>query len=214
MDFYDVQLEDTSDGWIVTGYTDSDVYELEIPACVDGRPVIQIESDAFSGLKALNTVWIPYTVTHIEGHAFSNCPNLTAVISDSLDLQLASHAFSRCKNLERFRTEGTIAIGPMAFHSCFNLTEFKGLIDVLHKRGFDLCDKLAQPLYFANHVYNFDATALQNCRHINELHFSGDVDKVVGLNDDLISRLRFFCTQNSNLVNLAYSGANVIIEGS
>lgn len=214
MDFYDIKLEEASDCWIVVGYTDVDVYELDIPSYVNGKPVVQIESSAFEGLKNLETVYIPETVTHIEGYAFANCPNLMAVISESPDLQLASFAFSRCKKLERFRTAGTVAIGSFAFSNCFELVEFCGKIDVLHKRCFDLCRNLTQALHFADFVYYFDATAFQNCPLINELHFGGNVDKIAGLDTDVLSRLTIYCNINSNVINLAYCGCKVVVEGS
>lgn len=211
MDFYDIKLEETRDGWIVIDCTDPNVYELEIPSHVDGKPVIQIESSAFNGLKDLETVWIPETVTHIEGHAFANCSNLTAVISESPDLQLASFVFNRCKKLERFRSAGTVAIGSFAFASCVELSEFCGKIDVLHRNGFNLCLKLNQPLYFAEKVYHFNASAFQHCP-ANELHFLGNVDRVDGLEVDVLNQLKWYCGPNSNVSNLAYLGCNIIVE--
>ena len=53
--------------------------EVEIPAEIDGRPVVEIGADAFAGNAAITSISIPASVTNIAEGAFAGCSRLRSV---------------------------------------------------------------------------------------------------------------------------------------
>lgn len=206
----DIQYTLTSDGWVAESANDTDIYEVDIPAEIDGHPVVAIEFGAFEGLEKLETVWIPHTVTNIENRAFSDCINLKDVHSDSKDLMLGTDVFHNCRMLTTFETAGTVLLGWRAFSNCIRLHRFVGKIDSLQDRAFLKCYALKEPLFFADLLHHFYANALEGCS-VSELHFEGDVPEFKKLGEDL-TRFVWYGRANSNIMDLAYQGLTVKIE--
>ena len=89
---------------------------LEIPSEYNGKPIVAIAEDGFSGNPYLNKVIIPDTVKVIGNRAFSDCitlfecdiPGSVSIIGDA--------AFMNCPYLDVEIPEGVTTIGVEAFY--------------------------------------------------------------------------------------------------
>lgn len=100
--------------------TDRDT--VEIPAIVNGKPVMSIGPDAFKGMGMLKSVEIPGTVRQIDHNAFAYCTNLEEVrFAEGLEV-INNYAFLMCTSLkETVLPDTTVSIGIWAFAYCRNL---------------------------------------------------------------------------------------------
>lgn len=203
----------TSDGWIVDECDDKDILEADIPAYIDNHPVVQIEHEVFHGCESLEAVWIPETIEDIENYAFADCINLRAFHSESKNLALGTGAFLNCRKLKKFYTAGTVFIGVRAFANCLLLNEFVGSIDGLQDKAFVKCASLKQPLVFSEELIHFYATAFENSG-IDELHFDGNIPEIKKSKNVDLSKFIWAGVPNSNILEFAYDGYNVIVMES
>lgn len=96
------------DGVAITGYAIECDANFEIPAEIDGKPVVAIGKYAFDGRDELVRVTIPESVVKIENYAFKDCKNLKYVYMPSGETAEFDHtAFYNCTNLEAVDT-GTV----------------------------------------------------------------------------------------------------------
>ena len=87
------------DGAHIVGY-DKVEGALEIPAAIDGTPVVAIDADAFRYNETLTEVVIPGSVKSIGESAFYWCVALTNVeFSEGLE-SIGENAFSGCSSLK------------------------------------------------------------------------------------------------------------------
>jgi hypothetical protein len=103
---------------------------LTIPDTINGIPVTDIGTNAFSNLTNLTSVTIPSSVTTIWSLAFFNCKNMISVTISSMAASIKSYAFSNCKSLK------TVTLSPDADYdsSAFPLgVEFVYVDSVLPK---------------------------------------------------------------------------------
>ena len=93
------------DGVAITGYAIECDANFEIPAEIDGKPVVAIGKYAFDGRDELVRVTIPESVVKIENYAFKDCKNLKYVYMPSGETAEFDHtAFYNCTNLEAVDT--------------------------------------------------------------------------------------------------------------
>ncbi len=99
-----------SDGFVYkiskdgTGYAIADIGEygnpdVVIPATYKGKPVTEINANAFSGYTFITSVNIPESVTSIGGSAFDGCTGLTSVTIPSSVTSIGGYAFDGCTGL-------------------------------------------------------------------------------------------------------------------
>ena len=88
------------DGASVKGCTDPDAEEIVIPAEVDGKPVTEIDGEAFMGMKKLRSVTIPDSVELIWMRAFADCTALEQVEFQGELIALDDYCFSGCTSLK------------------------------------------------------------------------------------------------------------------
>lgn len=95
---------------------------VEIPAQIQGHPLIGIANDAFHGNDFLEEVTVPEGVEFISGFAFAQCNSLRRVhLPDSL-MHLASGVFCECTDLEEINLPPSIELLQMCtFSSCASL---------------------------------------------------------------------------------------------
>lgn len=87
-------------GASVKGCTDPDAEEIVIPAEVDGKPVTEIDAEAFMGMKKLRSVTIPDSVALIWMRAFADCTALEQVEFQGELIALDDYCFSGCTSLK------------------------------------------------------------------------------------------------------------------
>ena len=131
-------------GVYIQGYKGTAV-DLVIPSELEGKPVFDIEDEAFSGCETLRSVTIPEGILVSQG-AFQNCKNLQSVqfLGNSL-LSIENRAFAGCTSLQRIELpESVQKIDSEAFAGCTSLQQVKlssNLISI-GESAFSGCCKL------------------------------------------------------------------------
>ena len=100
------------------------IVNLDIPAVIDGYPVVAIYSNAFSNKNEIKTVTIPSSVTFIGNYAFGSCLALTSVtIADGPSpLSIEPNLFYNCTALESVVIPDRVTdMGKYAFRGCTKL---------------------------------------------------------------------------------------------
>lgn len=90
---------ETEDGLVITG-AEQVTAMLTIPAMLDGRPVIAIGEEAFSGYTQLRQVTLPDGLLTIENHAFAGCIGLQTMTLPASLQQISAYAFEGCRAME------------------------------------------------------------------------------------------------------------------
>lgn len=79
---------------------DETVSEAAVPDHIDGVPVTEIGSQAFSNCLSLTSVSLPETLSVIGDYAFSGCISLPSVTIPAVTEKIGDYAFSGCSKLE------------------------------------------------------------------------------------------------------------------
>ena len=109
------------DNVIVVG-CDSTVSSVEILGQVNGKPVTEIQDDAFADSQNLTSVEIQDGVKQIGARAFEQCKNLRQVIIPSSVTSIKSAAFWYCASLEQIEIpESVKTIENITFGGCSKL---------------------------------------------------------------------------------------------
>ena len=74
---------------------------LVLPSKINGKDVVEIGQNCFSGVTNVTSIVIPSTITKIHDSAFANCVNLAEINfeSDSKLTYIGSNAFENCRSL-------------------------------------------------------------------------------------------------------------------
>lgn len=115
-----------SDGCVaITGYIgDKSATSVTVPASIDGLPVTEIDSYAFSSNRSLTSVTLPHTVTTISSHAFSYCSKLETLTMHTGVTCIDRYAFYYCQSLTGTLQVIDADIASNAFTGCKRLTVF------------------------------------------------------------------------------------------
>ena len=87
----------TDDAVTIRGYPKDNPF-ITIPDTIDGKPVIDIESETFKARKDISTVILPNGISHIHDYAFYNS-SLTSITIPSSVTTIGENAFAACSNL-------------------------------------------------------------------------------------------------------------------
>ena len=100
-------FEYTVDDGLVTirGYSGNNPF-ITIPNTIDGKPVIDIESETFKARKDISTVILPNGISHIHDYAFYNS-SLTSITIPSSVTTIGENAFAACSNLSEIVFTGS-----------------------------------------------------------------------------------------------------------
>ena len=117
----------------ITGIGTAFGVNIVIPEYIDGIPVGAIAPEAFKGVKAIESVTIPDSVTSIGSSAFSGCTGLTSVTIGNSVTTIGDDAFSGCSSLTSVTIgNGVTSIGEDTFSGCYRLVE------VINKSSLDI----------------------------------------------------------------------------
>ncbi|MCL2671299.1 MAG: leucine-rich repeat domain-containing protein [Clostridiales bacterium] len=114
--------DDTVCGIVIIEYVGSGG-KVQLPAMIEGKPVVKIGNNAFWGNTSIKEVYIPDSVVEFGNAVFAFCtslrnvtmPNNVAVINDCM--------FQGCKRLMDITIpDGVVTIGERAFLDCKELT--------------------------------------------------------------------------------------------
>ena len=103
---------------VATGLGDVGTY-VNIPAKIEGHPVVAINEDAFQNNKKIKKLKIEGDLD-LDERAFSGCTSLTSVELVKT-AEVSEFAFFGCTKLESFTAKNLDSIGANAFLGCRNL---------------------------------------------------------------------------------------------
>ena len=117
------QLNDTGDGYIVSGIGSCNRPTITVPAVHNGLPVTEIGEGALASRK-IQKVVLPYSVTKIGPYAFSDAIFLEEIwLSENLTY-IGEGAFYYCKALKEIDIPAKVTyLGANVFEACTSLRE-------------------------------------------------------------------------------------------
>lgn len=86
-----------------------DVYEVEVPARMDGYPVCIMEKKACLSKKKLRRVVLPESVRRVGDWAFAYCNHLQEIVVEAGDVRFGKNVFLDCRELVRILCSGKAA---------------------------------------------------------------------------------------------------------
>lgn len=143
---------------------------ITIPGLIDGKEVISIGSNAFSGAANITGVILPETIETIEYSAFSNCTSLKNVNLGSIN-GMSFDAFSGCTALEEIKIPNTVVNSSTGapFRGCTNLRTIT-LEEGLTKIPMYLCAGTAiEEMTIPNSVEIIAYEAFSNCTELKKI---------------------------------------------
>ncbi len=117
----DFRYTESDDAITIIKYTGSGD-AVELPADIDGKPVVRIGSDAFQYSTGLTSLNIPESIMSIGAGAFWGCSGLSSVIIPESVMSIEAGAFAACTGLTSVTIPGSVtSIGSGAFCLCTGL---------------------------------------------------------------------------------------------
>lgn len=101
----------------------------EIPTEIEGKPVVSIAENCFSGNVYMRSVTIPKSIWGIGIGAFKGCINLETITVEEGVEMIASYAFQNCKGLKNVvlpKSMESIGLEAFADTSDFTIVGFEG----------------------------------------------------------------------------------------
>ncbi len=110
------------EGVIITGHLSKNLSELVIPDELNGRPVVAIDSGAFSDREDLASVVLPDGLKWIGARAFAHCHGLESVTIPEGVTSIGDEAFVFCYGFTSMTIPGSVGnIGRSSFAYCHGL---------------------------------------------------------------------------------------------
>lgn len=164
--------------------------KIEIPAEVDGIPVIGIAESAFEGSKRLQSVSIPSSVKSIGERAFYGCRFLHTVELPYGLKEIAESAFEGCELLKIIEIPSSVvSIGKSAFKFCRDIIEieFSEGLKTIEDYAFYACANISS-LTFPESLESIGANAFAHCFWLSEITSFGGT---VSIGDEAFSECQY-----------------------
>ena len=163
----------------VTGLGGCKDKDIVIPASVDGKPVTEIDDDAFKGTD-ITSVVIQRGVERIGESAFEGCSSLKSV-SLPMDMKgIAEDAFSNCVSLQEIDLPRMDYIGSSAFTGCSSLKSVKiGGAPMFDSRVFSGCVSL-KTVVFTGNAYSLGKSIFDGCTSLQEVTLPATLEEISG----------------------------------
>lgn len=144
---------DTYDTITIIKYTGSES-TVTIPSYIEGKKVLILSDNVFTGNTTMKKVIIPGTVEWIED-AFPNCTALETVVLNEGTEVIGSFAFSDCTNLKTINIpESVRIIDGWAFYNCPNIDITKLISDKMIQSDDGDYTKCETVTYTGTEYYN------------------------------------------------------------
>ena len=141
---------------------------VEVPAYVDGKPVLSTGKSVFKGMTDIKKVILPDTVTKIDNYVFEGCTSLTSIIIPDSVTFISLCAFRNCTSLKSVIIPYSVtSIQMMAFEGCTGLTSvtISDSVTLIGAMAFNGCSSL-ESVTIPNSVTTIGTAAFQNVPHI------------------------------------------------
>lgn len=144
---------------------------INIPEKHKNLEVVGIRGDVFKGLKSIEEVVVPNTVTEIRGGAFKGCTNLRKVTLSNKLVEIHGGTFMDCKRLSQITIPETVKnIGGEAFMNCYDLNIINlpsGLTEI-HGSTFENCYSLDN-IIIPEGVTRIGGSAFRQCTSLRNV---------------------------------------------
>ncbi len=218
---------------VATGLGDVGTY-VNIPAKIEGHPVVAIDENAFQDNKKIKKLKIEGDLD-LDARAFSGCTSLTSVelvktakVSDfaflgctklesftakNLD-SIGANAFSGCINLKTLHIsheEKTLSIGDNAFRDCqklknITIDQIVAYSNALRLNYFGSCDKL-ETLHLRNYNCSDYESAFACKKVLSDLFDTSALSELKKLTIDYIDEIpASFCSDKPKLKEVKLGG--------
>lgn len=168
------------------------LYDVVIPAQIDGREVTGIADDAFKALKTIKSVTIPDGITYIGQYAFYDCDEITAMVIPDSVTSIEVGAFENCDKLASVTLpKGLKVIDNCTFRECPALGNV-ALPESLEKIGFAAfwnCDSITEvtipeTVKDLGDAAFYDCSALVKVTALGEALGKTDIDETLDEDDE------------------------------
>lgn len=179
------KLTDDRNSYIVTGLGTCNRSEIHIPTTHKNKPVVEITSEAFSGVvnpicQTITKVTVPASVTKIGTNVFHKCLALTEVQLPEGLLSIGVDSFRECTSLENIRIPSTVTVIPeRLFYLCSALknVEIAGNIESIGTSAFHDCAMLSA-IAIPDSVKNIGVSAFSGCASLQEIALPSGIESV------------------------------------
>lgn len=159
----------------------SEAERVEVPAELDGHPVVRIGRSAFR-MSGVTEVILPEGIVEIGLRAFGLCTGLKKINLPESLREIGSEAFYYCGSLKTVRIPKNVRfIAPQAFGDCEQLSEVilpEGL-EVIGKGAFWACIRLEKvlPERLPN-LKEIQDSAFRGCHRLMRFFLGKNVEKI------------------------------------
>lgn len=121
------ELTATEDGYLLTGINGS-ATEITVPNTYEGKPVVAVKENAFSGNTSIVSITFTGNVTTIGEGAFYGCTALSSVYLSESVTEVEANVFDGCTALNKVECEDYSQIDDWS-EECFGSSEIKVVSD-------------------------------------------------------------------------------------
>ncbi|MDE6656434.1 MAG: leucine-rich repeat domain-containing protein, partial [Anaeroplasmataceae bacterium] len=201
----------------------TELEEIFIPSEFRGKPVLEIDSYAFSSNDNITSVVISEGIKTIKEHAFSFCKNLTTIAIPDSVISIEDAAFLSCSSLKKVKLPANLtSISSSIFSHCVELENIllpDSILSIADGAFYD-CSKLAS-IELPKNVKSIGRDAFSYCASLQSVTLYRNVERVekgaffncealedVNYNTGLIYWCQSWCTisfenEESNPMNYA-----------
>lgn len=182
---------------------------LMLPSMVNNMPVVAIASHAFR-LANVTAVHLPATVHTVSTRAFANNSTIKTVVFNAPLVYLNNSAFANCYKLQTIKGNELVTCGDSVFENCKNLADINARFGgIVYPLTFSGCKRL-EAIQFDDDV-SVAENAFRQCMSIKDMYFKSKVTLAPSALSFAIKRT-IHCSEDCPLVELVYSGTNVVFH--
>ncbi|MFC4993057.1 leucine-rich repeat domain-containing protein [Rubritalea tangerina] len=210
----------TSDGSgiTITDCLTSATGAMDIPATIDGLPVVKIASRAFQSCNKITSMTMPNTITSIGSYCFFNC-DLMETIQLSTGLStIATATFRSCDSLDNVVIpEGVLKLGSYAFFGADGMTSVSlpSSLTSIGNDAFDYCQAL-ESIEIPAGVSSLPSRLFENCILLSNITLNEGLQTIKAyafLNCQSLTSLSLPSTV-SNIEAAAFDNASALVSVS
>lgn len=141
---FEVEYDSSSKSYVITNYLGNEK-DIVIPVTIYGRVVTKIDANAFRNNDKIESVSVPYLLTHIGEYAFSGCTSLKLFNIPSFVRGIGQYAFYGCTSLKTLTMDCKItAINDSVFENCSSLESVTvpSKVKIIYSNAFSGCTSL------------------------------------------------------------------------
>ncbi|MCK4563154.1 MAG: leucine-rich repeat domain-containing protein [Verrucomicrobia bacterium] len=180
LQFGDFIYSDYSGEIWITGYTGLGG-AVDIPATIDGLPVVGIQYRAFDDCSDLTSITIPDSVTAIGNSAFKHDGSLTNVVIGTNVTYIGQEAFWGCSSLTSISIPDSVtsSIGDYTFLYCGGLTNVMigTSVTSIGKDAFYYCSNL-KSITIPDSVTGIGNSAFEGCSGLTNVVIGTSVTSI------------------------------------